>query len=528
MEQQVDVANDGDTVGAKEGDIVERSNKSPGVTKRTPRMLHESSFATSTFTSSGGSRRPPGFVASSLDYKMNYESDMENDHKKTKLLNPKPSNRVLQKRQQEENQLKQQQQQAKQKKNVLPTRAKGNYGPPPHQITSLEDLEHMTEDQLYRLFMEDPELYRSLLKSTGEDQSSSASSDSSRARKTNGNSRSHQSSKRSLQARFGDDKEIPYFQWLVLIALMGLGLYQLRKSMMTDPVKQKRGSTTSIIGVASKGKGGKQKKQKIKKDKIPNEQNKFGSEKAQESSKSPQKKIQPNTVTTATVPSEDPPQNKKKKKSKQPGHATTKPGEDDPSRVNATAPTETNEVDTPVVTQMGTFSIETENEEDGEAWQTVAKSREAKAVSNGAKSSANNSSDRLMTSVKPPKNAATEPPGNVESSSEPNVQPNEKETDVANDSTLVEIQRIDFPSSGIQDNTGSNTKKKKKKTKHSKIPSANNHVVVHAMETASTDDDAALALQLQKEEETLARDEKNDEVLQEEAWEEVTNKKKRG
>jgi hypothetical protein len=40
-------------------------------------------------------------------------------------------------------------------------------------------------------------------------------------------------------------------------------------------------------------------------------------------------------------------------------------------------------------------------------------------------------------------------------------------------------------------------------------------------------DDAALALQLQKEEESLARAETNDGAPQEDAWEEVT-KKKRG
>jgi hypothetical protein len=527
MEQQVDVDN-GDNVTVTESVISDGSKESPAVPKRTPRMLHESSFATSPFTSNGGSHRPPGFVASSLDYKANYKGGMDNDPTNgsvSKLLNPKPSSRLLQQRQQEENQQKQQQQQqeAKQKYSAPPTRAQGNYGPPPHQIATLEDLEHMTEDQLYRLFMEEPELYRSLLKSTGETQSSSASSDSSGKRRVNSDTRSHKSTKRNLNARFGEDKEIPYIQWLVLLALMGLGLYQLRKSIMNDPVKQKRGSTASNSGGALKGKGGKQRKQKDKKDKLPNQQKKFGSDKGQELSKSAQKKSQHYAVKTDSVAPESPPQKKKEKNSKLSEDVTTT-GEDDADGVNDTTPPEANAVDTTHVTIMRTFNSATETERDGEAWQTVAKFREAKSERNGTKSM-----DSQVSLMKSKSATTTETLRKGESFSEPNGQPNWKETVIsATDAAPAENHRVDSPLSGNRNDVTNNTKTKKKKTKQSKSLSTNKQIVVSKRETESTDDDAALAQQLQKQEESRAKAETNDEVLQEETWEEVKNKKKRG
>ncbi|KAL3904274.1 MAG: hypothetical protein SGILL_010130, partial [Bacillariaceae sp.] len=228
---------------AADSRAAEDSGATP-VTKRTPRMQHESSFATSGITSSGSSgssRRPPGFVSSSLDYKVSSGASgsgsgssyqrgstsnaassavnknyIDNNPDTTeKILNPKPAKRKMQQptpeeQMEQEKQAREQQRQQKQSQHHLPTRSRGNYGPPPHKVSTFEDLELMTQEQLYQLIMEDPELYRSLIKSTdssGEGASTSPPTGAKRARSN------RSSGKKRSNLVSAEDKEVPYLQW---------------------------------------------------------------------------------------------------------------------------------------------------------------------------------------------------------------------------------------------------------------------------------------------------------------------------
>lgn len=515
QQQQEEVVVPEAETSLEEGSSSEQTGDGPA--KRTPRMLHEASFATSTLTSGGGSRRPPGFGASSLDYKVqntvpaSWSSNVGADENP---VNPKPVKRKIQPQQQDAEHQDDQQQSAKPKKPSLPTRAKGNYGPPPHQITSLEDLEQMSEDQLYKLFMEDPELYRSLLKSNGEGGASSNSgSGSRRARSSDGARSSGSSNKRTLPVRVGDDAKVPYLQWLLVLALLGALLYQLRKTIASDTGssgKAKRGAAVAASTGVAKSKGGKQKKQKQKNEKAPLTviEKDPGKEKATKRVPKPAKaKSTAGKATTSSVPRNKKPPKETKASAKEVVVAATPVATAKSSVPRAT----------PAVNQELSISV-TGNEGDDGAWQTVAKSRGTKLDSNTASPTA---------------------PAPVPSA--PMNGTSERSHDVAtsmNSQSMLETPKNGSeaaPANGLTANgnekekASSTTNKKKKKKKNNKAngTSANGDGAPQGAKTTSTDNDAALAFHLQRQEEILANAETNPSAPAEEAWEEVTSKKKK-
>ena len=259
------------------------SSTLPVAMKRSARMLHESSFATSSITASRGShslKRPPGFIASSLDYHQggimnspNYAASASIEKNMPLTTKPVPDKNVIKERQEREQAEKERQyQQQRNYQNGNPTRAQGNFGPPPHKIKTLEDLEHMTEDQIYKLFMEDPELHASFMKAAengnwdGKNPPTSAPVGARKARSsgtsnspTTGKS-SRSSTKRPQKKKVEEmDKEVPYFQWLFILIVLAAIINQIRRAYIASV------TTTAKKGVTPHGKkvkGGKSKNKK--------------------------------------------------------------------------------------------------------------------------------------------------------------------------------------------------------------------------------------------------------------------------
>jgi hypothetical protein len=279
MEHQQEEEDQNDAVTVTET----TSSTLPVAMKRSARMLHESSFATSSITTSRGShnsKRPPGFIASSLDYHQggimnspNYAASTSIEKNMRLTTKPVPDKNVIKERQEREQAEKERQyQQQRNYQNGNPTRAQGNFGPPPHKIKTLEDLEHMTEDQIYKLFMEDPELHASFMKAAengnwdGKNPPTSAPVGARKARSsgtgsspTTGKS-SRSSTKRPQKKKVEEvDKEVPYFQWLFILIVLAAIINQIRKAYVASA------ATTAKKGVTPHGKkvkGGKSKNKK--------------------------------------------------------------------------------------------------------------------------------------------------------------------------------------------------------------------------------------------------------------------------
>jgi len=257
--------------------VTKTASSIPPVTmKRSPRMLHESSFATSSFATGRGHqlKRPPGFIVSSLDYQAsvlsspNYTVDGASIDKNRPLTtNPVPDKILIKERQEREQAERDRQyQQQRSYQNGNPTRAQGHFGPPPHTIKTFEDLEHMTEDQIYKLFFDDPELHASLMKTAAKGNRDSKTSPSSvpvgarkaRSSKSYSTGKSSRSSSKRSQMLEQVEKEVPYFQWLVILVIIIAAIRQLIKAC-ASPVTTAKNSVTPY---GKKVKGGKQKNRK--------------------------------------------------------------------------------------------------------------------------------------------------------------------------------------------------------------------------------------------------------------------------
>jgi hypothetical protein len=520
-------------------------------------MRHESAVARNAFTSAAQSSRPPGFAPTSLDYKTT-KYDGTNLGEKETLLNPRPAKR---KNQQQQPQELQQQRGNQHQKPLHPTRAKGNFGPPPHRITTLKDLEHMTDEQLYNMFMKDPELYRSLMKSAEESRSSS--SPPSGARKSHS-----KTSRRDPIDRLGENKEIPYFQWSVILFLLAVGLYQLYKSFASTSRNNKM---RAAVLVGPKAKGSKQKKQKNKKtENGVLSKDIFG---LVETEVTATTKTKPTGTTSTTKVPKRPSVQKKKKNTKSvmegkpdnhQGQAKKEekqepnPAEDSAASV-AAVPTGPSSI----VPMNHGSNIEGDNDGgDDEAWQTVAKPKGNKVEPNKKKNSSSSSEKNVsssieevvnvpVASIKPLNKNGAEPASQNESvatapsleatvAAESNAKSNGKreettaatpQSDDKDSSTSNNGQNV-IPGKNNASADGGSSKKKKKQAGKKLTNSTSNKSIAKSSDEdiSSVNDDEALALQLQKEEEDrLARaDTSETNHVQEDAWEEVTTKKKKG
>lgn len=538
---------------------------SPAVTKRTPRMLHESSFATTAFTSSRSQRRAPGFIASSLDFKSSATGAAVAPNAVT--TKPGRNKKSNDKQQQEQLEREKQYQQQRQYRSGHPTRAQGNFGPPPHSVKSLEDLENMSEEQIYKLFMDDPDLHEEFIKATekggynGNTVPSTAPVGAKKARRSAGrkpsnSSKSKSSSTKPKNLKSKDvDREVPYFQWLFLFILICAAMYKIYK-VCSIP------TTTKALKKAT---GRKQKKKKVEK---------LG-KKISTKKIVVEVKVKPNLPLDDMEGAEKISSSKKRRKKKAPKTRPTIPSsaiseekENDPAQMRDQEPdfdsvdgssgnNESQTAKVHLVFQMeaALASSPTTNESD-EAWQTVTKSSKGGTKSNTTIDPSlveeTNVLDQPIAEsmgdgdvVSEPKKEAVEHLGeqsvepSVKSSAEPSVEPpveppveepefivkkkKTKKKKGKDNSTNEEKENIVVePIATMKSGAGHAVEANEmvSEVKHLEKPDIDS---TEKSETATVDD-AALALQLHEEEVNFARAAGGN--PQEEVWEEVTKKKK--
>jgi hypothetical protein len=381
----------------------------------------------------------------------------------------------------------QQQQQAEQKqnhhrRNAYPTRARESTGVPPKRY-DFANIHDMDENELMTALRDDPEFAAEMKKyaeQAGQKESAQAlppttapttpkPTPSPTGAKTKPRDRYYRSVDGNAQdlaeyphhVRELMDSGVPVTQWLILLVLLAAGFYQVGKVLM-GPQKKQSGS--------AKGKQKNKEKKKTETTKKTEPKNsKRNTAKTPTASVLNEKSEQPKKATPA-INSQQKTTKKKKKKGTN-GAALKKEAILHPDVVS-----------TDESTHQDDGGI-TEPEDDDGCWETVTKSRKA-----------------AMTPVQ----QSNDPPANVSEMS------------------------VDVQSGAIQNGVGddenftkASKKIKKKKAKQQNAPAE----VPVSNDASSTDDDATLALQLQKEEEILAKT--NIDSDEEEVWEEVTTKKRK-
>jgi hypothetical protein len=540
---------------------------SPAVMKRTPRMLHESSFATTAFTSSRSQRRAPGFIASSLDFKFSATGATVAPNAVT--TKPGRNKKNNDKQQQEQLEREKQYQQQRQYRSGHPTRAQGNFGPPPHSVKSLEDLENMSEEQIYKLFMDDPDLHQEFIKATekgGYNENTvpstmptGAKKARRSARKPSNSSKSKRSSTKPKNLKSKDvDREVPYFQWLFLFILICAAMYKIYKAC----------SIPSSTKASKKVVGRKQKKKKVEKlgNKISTKtivvevkvkpnlplDDKKGAEKVLSSKKKRRKKApkaRPTSSASAIVEEKenDPAQMRDQH------HELDMDSEDGSSGNHGS---QTAKVDLVFQMEAALASSPSTNESD-EAWQTVTKSSKggtkSKTTIDPSLIKETNVLDQPIAEsmgdwdvVSEPKKEVVENVGeqsveqSVKPSAEPPVEP-PVEPSVEEPEFIVKKKKTKKKKTGNDNSTNEEKKNivvKPIETMKSEAGHAvEANVIVSEVKhlekpdidsteksETTTVDDAALALQLHEKEVNFAMSTGGN--PQEEVWEEVTKKKK--
>jgi len=518
------------------------STKSSVLAKRSPRMVYESSFATS-FASVRSQKRPPGFLLSSLDYRSSG----------TRSAGPPPvttkpgRNSKHYRQQQQQGTSDSDQQRYYRSGQSQPTRAQGNFGPPPHSVKTLDDLENMSEEQIYKLFMDDPELYEKFIKTTEKGSSTRDGSRKSRrstAKKPSNNTKTRRNTTKSRTLKSEPfDREVPYFQWLFVLILIGILFYQCRKMFSVPPTTKERNNVTT-----KKGKGGKQKIKKVVKfeKKIVSKTKEVSRDKLQSSLTLEKKKDTGNKNKSVGKLS-----SKNKKKA-----SKSKSKSIDKDRVDKIQPTKESQDQKPDIESGGSSSKDNEpqipsqidsvvlpyattitstDDENDQDWQTVTKS------SRGAKKEKMPASTSLPDVVEEEKvilEVTTESTEDgAETSTDSNTNQQDLDEKVSNDESGIAMKKKttdpsskDMKSEVVESNTaGKADESNCSITKDEKVPevtSSEKSVSTNKGESGgTTEDDAALALQLHKEEVNLARDTVGN--PQEEEWEEVQVRRKR-
>jgi hypothetical protein len=168
--------------------------------------------------------------SSSLDYKVTSEENLV-----TPPRNPPPP-----KKQQYDDQW---QQQGTEQRPRIATRARGSSGIPPRSKLDLEDLQGMPEADVMRALYEDPELAAEAAAQMEED-TIAAERGRNKSSKTN-------RKKNPLPGKREDllkDQGFPFVQWIIIVLLLGAGLYQIYKSLSKStkaPAKVKGSSAST-------------------------------------------------------------------------------------------------------------------------------------------------------------------------------------------------------------------------------------------------------------------------------------------
>lgn len=427
-------------------------------------------------------------AASSLHYKTKSNE---------KLTTPKPGKRKNQQ------QTEQQEQQQQHRRSAYPTRARESTGVPPKRY-DIANIHDMDEYELMTALREDPEFAAAMQQyseqaaqkeSTKEmptpspKKPKSPPTGSRRKAKTKPRERYYRAADGNVQdlaeyphhVRELMDSGVPVTQWVILLLLLCAGFYQMGRVLVGPQKKSTFGySRNKPRGIDTSGNSKQKKKQKKK----PESQRKLETtiEKRVVEKKS--------TISMPKLRSEQPmkvtPAKKKKKKRTDgaknegishpdvfPSHESTHSEEGTTEKIFGAA----------IASLQNPPSNHTDLEDNGGGWETVTKSRKASIESD-----------------------ASEKPLESKPDPVPTLDTQGEKENVAVDDTQP---------------TKAAKKRNKKKTKQQPDPTT----APVLGDASSTDEDAALALQLQKEEESLI---KADIDSAEEVWEEVTTKKRKG
>eukprot|EP00977_Amphora_coffeiformis_P027558 scaffold34621_cov166-Amphora_coffeaeformis.AAC.1 len=465
---------------------------------------------------SGGSGEPAGYHSSIFDYDGDSGSSTMKRSRPYrnsldyKLGSTNPSMYVIPpqpmtsgRSQHHDEYMQQQQQQAARK---VMTRARGSSGIPPQHLT-LEDLQNLDEETLMRVLNENPHLAQEAerirqqhsSRGTGgtkmnrmTSSSSSAMMDRKYHRRADGTVHTEENSYIEELRKDG----FPVIQWALVLLLIGGLAYQLYKSLK-GPVKTKK---------SKKG------KESITQKAIDRELERLAAE------------VDPSVKTKKSTNSAKKKPTPKKKASAKPKAAATPAAAADKSNGRVTKKTTSFDPAVPALT------VSQAQVDQGE-WQVVGKTVEKKKAVDGKE-------DVEVEETKNPKSDASTAPANGSTNDAPKDSTGKKEETPldTNGGSAKEVASTKGPEAAPAANagdgftvSGKNKNKKKKKKSANTASSVANNTAPPATETpakagSTAVDDAALAKQLQSEEDNLAA---TDAGTKEVVWEEVVVKKKR-
>lgn len=466
---------------------------------------------------------------SSLDYKVR-GSGMSAEEKPL-MTTTKPGKRKNPQQQQQELEQQQQQQQLLNRR-VQPSRARGSSGPPPRKW-DLTDLEGLTEDELLQVLQEDPELAAAAQKAA-QGPPTKAPTGAKKAHRDR-YYRSKDGSVKDTAAVPNHMKElmdggVPVIQWAILLVLLGAALFQLRSILGGASTTDKK-TVPSTRAIAKGGKAAKKFKKKGATERTKKvEETPYVEKSVEETARliettsttttatttttSNQKKKTPGKKPTAALAKKQAPKKKKKVKANNGASLSKKEEQQEPDLVSTDGETDK-------AAASLNIPIHTESAEDDGDWQTVTKSGTAEPVAPPSKAK----EKKPVALVEDPMPELTE-----EAYKEPvatksktangssETKPKPAEEKAAAFSTPSGLgANSDNPPSDFE--TVKSNKNKKKKKKPLTKPAEES-------ELDSTENDEALALRLQMQEENLAKGETDS--TKEVVWEEVSTKKKKG
>eukprot|EP00980_Cylindrotheca_fusiformis_P014408 scaffold3840_cov129-Cylindrotheca_fusiformis.AAC.4 len=427
--------------------------------------------------------------SASLDYKPKSDG---------KLTTPKPGKRKIQQQQQRTEQ--------KHQRTTNPTRSRERTGLPPKRY-DIADIHKMDEYQLMTAIREDPEFAAAMQEyseqlakkerepSPPTTQHTSPPTGARRKTKTKPRERYYRAADGNAQdlaeyphhVRELMDSGVPVTQWIILLLLLCAGCYQIGKSLMGPRRKSSATIRNKSRGVDKSAKSKQKNKQKTKPDIAKKSKTKVSKTVVTKKPMEAVSDVKSEEVKKITTPTTAPTKIGKTKKGRNnPVPKEQTPRLDDDSTNKSTHEKEGDnkkESGTVVLGSVIPPLVHTEPEDDDGGWETVTKTRKA--------------------------------------SIEPHAIASENSRDLPNGDSPSPVKEQKHDESLPADN-GQNTKKSKKKNKK-KVKQVG-AAPVKKDTSSATDEDAALALQLQKEEESFI--EGGNDHDQEEVWEEVTTKKR--
>jgi hypothetical protein len=478
-------------------------------------------------SSSGGEGQGDKPIGRSKSKRSSLDFKVSSYHSSGSAITTKPGkrkNRQQQQQQQfEEEQLKQQQQ----IRRPYLSRARGHSGPPPRKW-ELADLQNMNEEELLQALYADPQLAQEAARMAEKIAAEKGTSPSAvpsgnptrRPTSTPGRGkRGSRAAGRNGPGEYPDhmrelmDGGFPFMQWMILLVLLGAAFYQLRKMLsLPDPhtkdlYRRRPRAKGEPKNGAKKTKASTEDLASLDKVALAIDADILSSENVK--GKAANKK----TTAAATTKKQKVKKEKGNAKNNNPATAATKTnqqkqedttddnsvGSDDgdfPAPRAAVAVKAAPPVRVPATAPLPTLSASTANADDGNGWQTVSKTTRGavEPTLEGGKSSGQNSEKPAASPL-------------VES----------KENTPPTATTAL---------NGKNDAAAAKTKKKQKKGKGKGLD--NN--ISNAATNPSKDrleDDAALAQELQREEDKMAQG-KNNASDGDNTWEEVSTRKRKG